>query len=95
MKHDFGENGQPYTSWKFNDNLYPQSGRYDVRVVINELKLIIKFLNDNKIPWYGEKIVFDEITEKHNPGFIIIKEDMAIISYIINEDRFDTEYIPL
>lgn len=101
MKEDFGstekgEKWEPYTSWKLiGHGLYPQSGRYDVKVVITELKLIIKFMNDNKIPWIGEKIVFIEFSNDDYPGFIVFKNDMAILSYIINEDKFDTEYIPL
>lgn len=95
----FMENGpgELYTSWYFdNISLYPQSGKYDVRIVIEELKLIVKFMNDNNIPWEGRKIVFTEKSGKeYYPGFIVIKEDIVVLSYIIDTDQFETEYIPI
>lgn len=96
MLEDFGEGGEPYTSWILDQHsLYPQSGRYEVRAVINELKLIIKFMNDNQIPWQGEKVPFIEQTGENHTGFIIFKDEVAILGYVTNDGDLDTEYIPL
>src|SRR5437763_621164 len=92
MKKSFID-ADKYEVWKLNENnLIPQGGPYPVNVVIDDLKPIIKWLNDNKIKWYGEKVVFNY---ENDIEFIIIKPDVAIISYILGEDRFDTKYIPI
>ena len=98
MEKHFGEGSNCFTSWKLQDmDFHPQSGRYGIDAVINGLKIIIKFLNEEKILWYGKSIVFDESSGDSSPGFVVFDEktNLAAISYIKGLDNLNTNYIPL
>ena len=79
--------------WILDDNqLIPQSGPWGPKDTIEELKPIIQFMNDNKIEWVGEKVVF---LYGIDIGFIVITDDNAILAYIDDEGEVEKEYIPL
>jgi hypothetical protein len=66
--------------------------------IIETLLPIIRFLNDNKIPWDGYPVAFTYYNlndnSKHYSGSIIIKYDHIIFIKVDKDGDIEKEYIP-
>lgn len=60
--------------------------------VADTLISIIKFLENNNIPWEGMTVPF---MDQESPGFFIVNNDEIIIAYLNKQDNLDKEHIPL
>lgn len=82
------------TQWKYDSDaeIIPISGTGDLRDWIKELKKIVKFLDDNNIPWAGHNVPFKGEDES---GVLVIKKEIAIIVTIDEEGDTTKEIIPI
>src|ERR1700733_3983693 len=69
----------PVTLEVTDDFLFPRDGNYTIWELVDALKKILLFLNNQNIPWIGSKTLFKD---GERLGFMVLKDVILTIGYI-------------
>jgi hypothetical protein len=79
--------------FELNDNeIIPKDDDTYTEYYVDGLRSIIKFLNDNDIPWVKGIVPF---TRDDQPGILAIKDESIVVGYVTDDLELDNTYYPI